>query len=340
MNMNLTPLLAKALHRSLSEADAREAALALMTGDVPPSQAGGLLSALRVRGENGGEILGFARALREHASPFPMAQDGLLDTCGTGGDGLGTFNVSTLSGLVVAACGVRVAKHGNRAVSSRCGSADLLEALGVRIDGPVEVAARCVAETGFGFLFAPHYHPTLRQLAPLRRELGFRSIFNLVGPLANPARVRLQVMGVPAHAYLQPVAEALQALGVERAFVVHGDDGSDEISLTGPTSMIDVRPEGLVARRIHPEDAGLDTCRPEALLGGDVWMNAEIARRVLEGEKGPAHDFVVLNAAAALIVAGAVSSLREGAERAREALLSHGTLAVLNNLRRVSQEAA
>ena len=176
MNMNLTPLLNKAVHRSLSESDAREAALALMTGEVPPAQAGGLLSALRVRGENGGEILGFARALREHAAPFGISGDGLIDTCGTGGDGLGTFNVSTLAGITAAACGARVAKHGNRAVSSRCGSADVLEALGVRIDGPANVAVRSIEATGFGFLFAPNYHPTLRQLAQLRRDLGFRSI--------------------------------------------------------------------------------------------------------------------------------------------------------------------
>ena len=187
--MNLiTPLLNKAVLRSLSESDAREAALALMSGDVPPAQAGGLLSALRVRGENGGEILGFARALREHAAPFALPALGLIDTCGTGGDSLGTFNVSTLAGIVAAACGARVAKHGNRAVSSRCGSADLLEALGVKIDGAPRVAARCIDEAGFGVLFAPNYHPTLRQLAPLRRELGFRSIFNLVRPPANPAR--------------------------------------------------------------------------------------------------------------------------------------------------------
>lgn len=338
--MNLSPLLHKAVHRSLSEGDAREAALALMTGDVPPAQAGGLLSALRVRGENRGEILGFARALRERSAPFPLAADGLIDTCGTGGDGLQTVNVSTLAGLVAAACGARVAKHGNRAVSSRCGSADVLEALGVRIDGPPELAARCVAETGFGFLFAPAYHPTLRQLAPLRRELGFRSIFNLVGPLANPARVRRQVVGVPAVSYLRPVAEALHSLGVEHALVVHGDDGADEISLTGPTSAFEVRPDGISSQVFHPEDAGLRVCRKEAIEGGDAAANAALAERILTGERGPAHDFVILNAAAALMVAGLVGTLREGAERSREALLSLRARAVLDALKRISQEAA
>lgn len=340
MNMNLTPLLNKAVHRSLSESDAREAALALMTGDVPPAQAGGLLSALRVRGENGGEILGFARALREHAAPFVRSGEGLVDTCGTGGDGLSTFNVSTLAGIVAASCGARVAKHGNRVVSSRCGSADLLEALGVRIDGSPEVAGRCIDEAGFGFLFAPNYHPTLRQLAPLRRELGFRSIFNLVGPLANPARVTRQVVGVPSPAYLRPVAEALQALGLDHALVVHGDDGADEISLTGPTTVFEVRPGSLDSRVIHPEDAGLKTCRPEDLSGGDAAGNAAIAKRILAGARGPAHDFVVINAAAALVVSGRAGSLREGADQAREALLTFRSRAVLDTVRCVSQEAA
>ncbi len=340
MNQNLTPLLNKAVHRSLSEGDAREAALALMTGDVPPAQAGGLLSALRVRGENGFEILGFARALREHAAPFPLSAGGLIDTCGTGGDGLGTFNVSTLAAIVAASCGARVAKHGNRAVSSRCGSADLLEALRVKIDLSPRVVARCVDETGFGFLFAPNYHPTLRQLAPLRRELGFRSIFNLVGPLANPARVARQVVGVPSFAYLRPVAEALQALGLDLAFVVHGADGADEVSLTGPTTVIEVRPDRLDTVLIHPEDAGLETCRPEDLVGGDAAENAAIANRILDGARGPAHDFVVINAAAALQVSGRVHSLREGAEQAREALLSLRARAVLDAVRRISQEAA
>lgn len=337
--MSLLPLLNKAVERSLSESDAREAALALMAGDVPPAQVGGLLSALRVRGESGGEILGFARALREKAASFPLASDGLIDTCGTGGDSLGTFNVSTLAGIVAAAAGARVAKHGNRAVSSRCGSADLLEALGVRIEGPSTLAARCLEETGFGFLFAPHYHQTLRHLAPIRRELGFRSIFNLVGPLANPAQVRLQVVGVPAVAYLRPVAEALRSLGAEHAFVVHGEDGGDEISLTGPTSLIEVRPDGIEARTIGPQDAGLPACRPEDLAGGDAARNAEIATRIVNGERGPAHDFVVLNAAAALMVARRATSLREGAEMARDALLSLRARAVLDALRRISSEA-
>jgi anthranilate phosphoribosyltransferase len=338
--MNFTPLLHKAVANSLSESDAREAALALMTGNVPASQAGALLSALRVRGETGGEILGFARALREHASPFPRAGDGLLDTCGTGGDGLGTFNVSTLAGIVAAACGASVAKHGNRAVSSRCGSADILEALGVRIDGAPAVAARCVDESGFGFLFAPHYHPMLRNLAALRRELGFRSIFNLVGPLANPAGARRQVIGVPTRAYLRPVAEALHALGVERAFVVHGDDGSDEISVVAPTSVVEVRPEGLFTHTFHPEDAGLRVCRPEDLLGSDAAGNAEIAIRILDGETGAPQAFVLMNAAGALIVSGRATSLREGADMAREALLSGRARTVLDTLRRLTGETA
>lgn len=338
--MNLTPILSLAVERSLSETEAREAALALMSGEAAPAQVGGLLMALRVRGETGAEILGFARALRERATPFPLPAEDLIDTCGTGGDGLATLNVSTLAGLVAAAAGARVAKHGNRAVSSRCGSADLLEALGVKIDSAPSVTARCVEAAGFGFLFAPHYHQTLRHLAPIRRELAFRTIFNLVGPLANPALVRRQVLGVPTAQHLQPVAEALRALGVEHALVVHGSDGSDEITLCGPTAAVEVRPGGLESRTLHPEDAGLDVCRPGDLKGGDAATNAEMARLVLAGERGPAHDVVVLNAAAALMVSGRASTLREGTMMARDALLSGRAQAVLQRLAATSLEAA
>ncbi|MBK5257171.1 MAG: anthranilate phosphoribosyltransferase [Vicinamibacteria bacterium] len=338
--MNLTPLLSKLVDQSLSEADAREAALALMTGDVSPAQVGGLLMALRVRGESAPEILGFARALRERATAFPLAADDLVDTCGTGGDGLATLNVSTLAGIVAAAAGARVAKHGNRAVSSRCGSADLLEALGVKIDGLPATTARCIEATGFGFMFAPLYHQTLRHVAPIRRDLGFRSIFNLVGPLANPARVRRQVVGVPTAAYLRPVAEALLSLGAEHALVVHGSDGSDEITLCGPTAVMEVRPQGIEERTIHPEDAGLSPCRPGDLVGGDAAVNVDITNRILDGNRGPSHDVVVLNAAAALMVSGQVATLREGAEMAREALLSGRARAVLNRLIELSAEAA
>ncbi len=338
--MNLSLLLNHAVNRSLSESDAREAALALMSGEVPPSQVGGLLSALRVRGESGLEILGFARALREMAGAFPAVDAACIDTCGTGGDGLSTFNVSTLAGLVAAAGGARVAKHGNRAVSSRCGSADLLEGFGLRIDAPPGAVARCIEESGFGFLFAPHYHQTLRHLAAIRRELGFRSIFNLVGPLANPARVTRQVMGVPSMFHMRPVAEAMQALGAELAWVVHGHDGSDELALTGHTSVLEVRPDAIESRVIHPGDAGLSVCRSEELKGGDTAANVEIAGLILGGERGPRHDFVVMNAAAALVVAGRALSLREGAEIAREALLSQRARDVLEIARRISQEAA
>lgn len=338
--MNLTPILNQAVDRPLSEGEAHEAALVLMSGEASPAQVGGLLMALRVRGETGAEILGFARALRERATAFPLLADGLIDTCGTGGDGLATLNVSTLAGIAAAAAGARVAKHGNRAVSSRCGSADLLEALGVRIDGSPATTARCIEITGFGFLFAPHYHQTLRHLAPIRRELGFRTIFNLVGPLANPALVRRQVLGVPTPAHLRPMAEALHSLGAEHALVVHGSDGSDEITLCGPTAAIEVNPEGLEERTLHPEDVGLPVCPPCALKGGDAAANAEIASRVLNGERGAPHDAVVLNAAAALMVSGQAEDLREGAERARDALLSGRARSVLHRLVEMSREPA
>ena len=338
--MTLAPLLSKAVRTSLSEAEARDAALALMAADVPASQAGGLLGALRSRGESGAEILGFARALRERAAPFPLSPNGLIDTCGTGGDGLGTFNVSTLAGLVAAAAGARVAKHGNRAVSSRCGSADLLDALGVRIDGDPRFTAACIETTGFGFLFAPRYHASLRHVAPIRRELGFRSIFNLVGPLANPARARRQVVGVPAPSYLQPVAEALCHLGCEHALVVHGHDGSDEIALTGATHVIEIREGVRSAFTLRPEDVGLAPCDSSDLEGGDTRSNVAIALNVLSGAPGPASDFVVLNAAAALLVADRAMTLQEGVARARHALQTQKALAVLNGLKGLSREAA
>jgi anthranilate phosphoribosyltransferase len=339
-SMTLAPLLSKAVREHLSEADAREAALALMSGDVPPSQVGGLLGALRGRGECGSEILGFARALRERATPFPLPPDGLIDTCGTGGDGLGTFNVSTLAGLVAAAAGARVAKHGNRAVSSRCGSADLLDAFGVRVDADASFTAACIETTGFGFLFAPRYHATLRHIAPVRRELGFRSIFNLVGPLANPARARRQVVGVPDAAYLVPVAEALANLGCEHALVVRGHDGADEISLTGATDVIEVKDGVRSAFTLRPEDVGFTSCDPSDLSGGDARANAAIALDVLSGARGPASDFVVLNAGAALLVASRATTLQEGVALARHALQSQKALAVLHGLKRLSQEAA
>lgn len=340
MNMNLQPLLSRAVHQPLSEADARAAALVLMSGEASPAQAGGLLSALRARGEAYSEIVGFARALRENARPFPRPGEDCLDTCGTGGDGLATFNVSTLAALVVAACGVRVVKHGNRAVSSRCGSADLLEALEIRTEIDPVTAARCLDETNFAFLFAPSYHPMLKSLGPVRRELGIRSIFNLAGPLANPARVGFQLVGVPARDLLEPVAEALRALGVRRALVVHGEDGADEISLTGATHVVDVSAAGLVAGVIRPQEAGLSEASPGDLSGGDAIDNARAAERLLDGAGGPLQDFVVLNAAAALRVAGQVATLPEGVARARRALSTGEAKSLVFRLRELTRGVA
>jgi anthranilate phosphoribosyltransferase len=332
------------MRRGLDADEARQAALAFMNAGVPPASAGALLGVLGTRGETSAEIEGFARALRERAEPGPaLPRDRVVvDTCGTGGDGRETLNVSTLAGLAVAGAGVGVgvAKHGNRAVSSRCGSADLLEALGVRTDVSRATAEISLRETGFCFLFAPTYHPALRHAAPIRRELGFRSVFNLAGPLANPAGVRRQVVGVPARRYVRPVAEALGRLGVERAFVVHARDGCDEISLDGTTDAVEVMGGAARPFEIDAQALGLPRATARALRVADEGDAVRAAQRVLAGEPGPALDVVALNAAAALLVAGRAASLSEGLDLSRAALLSGAAQRVLDSVRRISAEAA
>ncbi len=288
----------------------------IMQGRTTPAQIGALLMGLSIRGETPGVLAGAARAMRGAATRIHPQTTGLLDTCGTGGDGAATFNISTAAALVVAACGVPVAKHGNRAISSRAGSADVLETLGVRLDIKPEQVAACIDSVGIGFLFAPGHHPAMRHAAAPRRELGIRSIFNLLGPLTNPAGAQFQVLGVFAGDKLELVAGALRQLGASRALVVHGRDGLDEITTTGITDAVWVEQgETMRAFEIDPAAFGVPRARPGDLTGGDAARNAAIIHQVLTGEKGPARDIVLLNAAAALWVAGAVDGIAGGLQR-------------------------
>lgn len=303
--------------KRLSEQEAGAAMELVMDGQATPAQIGALLAALALRGESEDEIVGFARAMRARA--VPLRSRGAVDTCGTGGDGAGTFNISTVASLVVAACGVPVAKHGNRSAGGRCGSADVLEALGVRLDPPLAMVQRSLDEAGWAFLFAPGFHASTRHAVGPRKELGVRTAFNLLGPLTNPALPEAQVVGVPRPELAEFMARCLARLGVRRAWVVHGS-GLDELTLAGPTLVVVLEEGRVVTRTIVPEEAGLARCAPEALRGGDPAQNAGIAHAVLAGERGPQRDVVVLNAAAALVVAGRAADLREAAALAGAAL--------------------
>jgi anthranilate phosphoribosyltransferase len=295
----------------LSRQEAESVMRRVMEGESTPAQLGALLAALHVKGESIAEITGFAAALRAFALPVRVAGDA-IDTCGTGGDRAGTFNISTVSAVVCASAGLRVAKHGNRAASSACGSADVLEALGVHIDLGPEGVARCVEEVGIGFMFAPRFHPAMKHAAPVRRELGIRTVFNILGPLANPAGVRRQLLGVATPRLGAVMAAVLGALGAERALVAHGEDGLDEISPCGPTRLFELRDGEVVEHTLRPEDVGLESAPRAEIAGGDAARNRDIARRVLAGERGGARTAVLLNAGAALYVGGAVSTIGEG----------------------------
>lgn len=317
---------------SLSAGEARAAFEAIMDGRVAPARLAAFLVALRMRGETVSEIAEFARVMRERATPVRCGARVILDTCGTGGDGAGTFNISTLAAFVVAASGVVVAKHGNRSVSSRCGSADLLQGLGIRVEVPVATVERCLDEVGIGFLYAPALHDAMRHAAPVRRELGVRTVFNLLGPLINPAGARHQLLGVFDPGRLGPLAEVLRALGSERALVVHGG-GLDEITLHTETQIAELRDGRVVLGSLEPEEAGLGRARLDDLRGGDVEQNVAIARGILEGSRGPRRDVVLLNAAAALRVAGKAGDLREGVSLAAAAIDSGGALRLVDRLR-------
>lgn len=307
-------------HEDLTEHQAASAMAAIMRGEAAPAQIAGLLVGLAMKGERPAELVGFATTMREHAVSLRRTPGAVFDTCGTGGDRSGSFNISTASALVVAASGVRVAKHGNRSVSSLCGSADVLQALGVDVQMTAEAAARCLEEAGIAFLFAPTFHPAMRHAAQARKDLGVRTAFNLLGPLTNPARPSRQIVGVPRPELTELMARTLLALGAERAWVVHGADGLDELSTTGHTKVSEVRDGAVHTFYVHPSDYGLTRASVGDLAGGNAAANAEIVERVLEGEPGAARDVVLLNAGAALLVAGVAESVRAGIAQAARAI--------------------
>ena len=336
MSSNLKPVLARlASGAVLNEQEAEDAFDIIMSGEATPAQIGGLLMAMRVRGESVAEITGAARAMRARMAAIPTPE-GAIDVCGTGGDGAGTLNVSTAVTFVLAGCGVPVAKHGNRALSSRTGGADVLTALGVEVEMPLDRLPGVLAATGCVFLFAPRHHPSMRHAAGPRVELGTRTIFNLLGPLSNPGRVKRQLAGVFAPEWTRPLAETLGRLGSEAAWIVHGQ-GLDELTVAGESQVAELRDDAVRSFTVAPEDAGLTRSPVEAILGGEAAQNAAALLAVLEGMRGPYRDTVVLNSAAALIVAGAVGDLRDGAEQASRALTSGAALAALERLRQETQ---
>jgi anthranilate phosphoribosyltransferase len=306
--------------RDLDAPEARAAMDEIMSGEATQAQTAGFLVALRAKGETVDEIAGCAEAMREHVVPVTPQREDLVDTAGTGGDGARTLNISTAAALVAAAAGAGVAKHGNRAVSSSSGSADVLEALGFDLELPPERIARSIDELGFGFIFAPAHHPGFRHAAPVRKELGVRTVFNVLGPLTNPARARAQIVGVYSPELAPVIAEALCRLGTHRAFVVHGAGGIDELSPAGPNLVCEVDGGRVRERTIDPRDLGVTKCRPEDLTGGSAEDNAAAIRRVLEGEAGPHRDAVLLNAAGAIAAAGHAGDLAEGLAVAAEAV--------------------
>ncbi|GBE14115.1 anthranilate phosphoribosyltransferase [bacterium BMS3Abin14] len=314
----------------------------IMDGEVSHTQMGAFLTALKVRGETEEEIAGAAMALRSRSVAFPGGNlSDALDTCGTGGDGAGTVNVSTLAALTAAGAGARVAKHGNRSVSSRCGSADLLAALGVKTDTSPQVAARCLDEARFAFLFAPIYHPAMKAVAPVRKDLGFRTLFNLVGPLCNPAGVNRQLLGVFSEDLVPLMAGVLLRLGTKRAMVVSSEDGLDEISVSSPTTVAEVMEgRGIQMRTLEPEDYGIKRAKQGALRGGTPEENAVISLEILRGSHGPMRDAVLLNTAAALEVAGVAGDMHEGLDLATRSIDRGLAMGVLEKVKLITSQEA
>jgi anthranilate phosphoribosyltransferase len=317
----------------LSAEQAQAAMNALLEGEATPAQIAGFAVAVKIKGETAAELTGFARALREHMIVVE-AGEGLIDTCGTGGDLSGTFNISTVAAFVMAGAGARVAKHGGRSASSQTGSADVLEALGVRISMTPEEAASAIREIGIGFLFAPNLHPAMKHAAPVRRELRMRTLFNLIGPLANPARAGNQLIGAPTPEAAKLMAEALAALGTEHSFIVHGHDGLDEITTTGPTDVYEVWTGRVEKHLWMPSDFGVKRAFAEELLGGDATQNAKIARDILNGEGGARRDIVIVNAAAGLVASGRAKDLRLAVELAENSIDSGRAITKLDQLQK------
>jgi anthranilate phosphoribosyltransferase len=334
----ITEIIQKLVERiDLTEEEARAVMDFIMTAGATDSQIAGFLTALRMKGETAAELVGFARAMRDKAEPLWQGEaPAVLDTCGTGGDRSGTFNISTASAFVAAGAGIRIAKHGNRSVTSKCGSADVMEALGVNIQMPVERLRLAIADIGIGFLFAPRFHTSMKYVMPARSQLKIRTVFNMLGPLANPARARFQVVGVYSPAIMELMAGALRGLGLDHVFVVHGADGVDEISISGPTNVMQVYRGVQKSYTITPEDFGVVPAPVETLRGGDAPANATIIEGVLRGDRGPRRDVVRMNAAAAIVAGGVAESLQEGFRLAGESIDSGAALKKLLELRELS----
>jgi anthranilate phosphoribosyltransferase len=335
----ITDLIQKMIERvDLTEQEARGAMEEIMAGRATDAQIAGFLTALRMKGETANELIGFARVMREKAEPLWKDEVlPVLDTCGTGGDRSGTFNISTAAAFVAAGAGILVAKHGNRSASSRCGSADVLEALGVNIQMPIERLRSAIKEVGFGFLFAQRFHTSMKHVMPARTQLKVRTVFNILGPLANPAAACFQVVGVSSPEIMELMANALQGLGSKHAFVVHGANGMDEISISSRTYVVEIRGSEIRQFVMTPEDFQITAVKIDAILGGDAAENAKIIEGVLRGEHGPRRDVVLLNAAPAIVAAGAASTWKEGIRLAAESIDSGAALKKLVQLRESSK---
>jgi anthranilate phosphoribosyltransferase len=307
-------------HEDLTSDEAGAAMTVIMEGRAAPADIAGFLVALAMKGERPVEIVGLARAMRAHAVRIGSRYEDLFDTCGTGGDKSGTFNISSCVAIVIAACGVRVAKHGNRSASSKAGGADVYEALGIRIAAPPSVVERCLTEAGIGFFFAPTFHPSMRHAAAVRRELGIRTAFNLLGPLTNPAGATRQLVGVARPEFTELLARSLMLLGTTRAWVVHGADGTDELTTTGYSKVSECRKGAVNTFYLHPSDVGLPRAPAGALAGGDARQNARIVTDILNGSRGAGRDVVLLNAGASLFIADAAASVEDGIAMASRAI--------------------
>ncbi len=317
--------------RSLTMSEAAQVMEEIMNGQATPAQFGAFVTALRLKGETVDEIIGFARTMRAKAIPV-VTDEPVVDTCGTGGDGAGTFNISTAAAFVAAGAGLKVAKHGNRAMSSQCGSADILEALGVKIDLDAQQVKKCIDDVGIGFMFAPVFHPAMKYAAAPRREIGIRTVFNILGPLTNPAGAKAQVIGVADGALLKKMALALKGLGCHHALIVHGEDGLDEITITSKTQVCELKDGGVKSYAISPEKFGLSRAGLDELKGGTINENAELLRSILSGTPGPQRDVVLLNAAAVLLAGDRVVNLKQGFDLAKEVIDSGRALAKLEKL--------
>lgn len=321
----------------LSMSETEDVMREIMSGEATPAQIGAFITALRIKGETAEEIAGCARIMRENALHVNPQRTDVVDTCGTGGDSSGTFNISTTVAFVAAGAGLGVAKHGNRSITSQCGSADLMEAFGVKIDLAPEQVARCVDEVGIGFCFAPAFHPAMKYATPVRQEIGLRTVFNVLGPLANPARAKLQLIGVYSAGLTETLAKVLAAMGSERAFVVHGASGLDELSTTGTNRVSELRDGYVKSYDLDPGQLGLGKTNIHHLLGGTLQENAQITRTILGGEKGPKRDVVLLNAAAVLVAGGKAEDFSEGIDVAAEAIDSGQALKKIDELAKLSQ---